>query len=183
MHIRPATPADSAALADIQIASYRTAYAPIMPATYLAQFSHAEQTADWRELLSQPGADRLLVAEDVQAQVLGYALGRLGPIAPWGYGGELVALHVRLAAQRRGVGSHLFAHMVDLLGAEGAGSLMLWTLARNPVRAWYERLGGQLRDEQQLDIDGHAVCEVAFGWLALEPLQVLFRAAEGPRPR
>lgn len=75
MPIRPAIPADSAALARIQVDSYRAAYAGILPADYLAAFSYEDQTQDWRDLLSAdvPDEERdlLYVAVDAAGEVVG----------------------------------------------------------------------------------------------------------------
>jgi hypothetical protein len=42
--------------------------------------------------------------------------------------------------------------------------MMLWTLQGNPVRQWYERLGGALIGEQSFEVDDWEVTEVAYGW-------------------
>jgi len=60
IHIRPAVTADAAALAEIQVTSYRTAYAGLLPQDYLEHFTLEEQEQDWRTLLSAPMTDLLL---------------------------------------------------------------------------------------------------------------------------
>jgi hypothetical protein len=62
MRIRLATEDDARGLARIQVDSYRTAYAAILPADYLAQFSYEEQEQDWRTLLATKPETVLLVA-------------------------------------------------------------------------------------------------------------------------
>lgn len=170
MRTRYAIPGDSAALATIQITSYRTAYAAVMPASYLEQFSHVEESQDWYELLTNATTDLLYVAELDDHQVVGYALGRHGPIVGYSYTSELVALHVLPTFHRRGIGRQLFAAIVTAMRQHGADSLLLWTLAANPLRQWYERLGGQFVAEQLLDIDGVDVIEVAYGWPDIDQL-------------
>ena len=51
--IRPALPADCAALAQVQVNNYRTAYAGLFPPEYLAHFNLAEQEQDWLTLLAE----------------------------------------------------------------------------------------------------------------------------------
>lgn len=157
----------------MQVDSYCTAYAGILPDHYLAQFTYEEQEQDWRDLLVAGTSDSLLVAEAEEGEVIGYALGRPGSadIAP--FEGELVALHVRRGHQRQGVGCALVAGMVERFKAHGCVSLMLWVLAENaPARRFYERLGGRLIGSRTIELgEGDtAPSEVAYGWLDLSPL-------------
>jgi hypothetical protein len=41
---------------------------------------------------------------------------------------------------------------------------LLWVLAENPSRKFYERLGGQLVYEKTVTIGGVPLIEVAYGW-------------------
>lgn len=167
MQSREATGQDSAALARIQVTSYRTAYVGLLPAGWLAQFSEAEQEEDWRELLAKPEGELIEVAESEQGEVVGYALGRLNAEAPRG---ELVALHILPAYQRQGVGRLLFAAMLARLRQRGAASFWLSCLAANPIRAWYERLGGELVEERSVEIAGEPIREVLYAWAELDAL-------------
>jgi hypothetical protein len=41
---------------------------------------------------------------------------------------------------------------------------MLWVLADNPTRGFYEALGGRLLGEQPIQIGNDSLAEVAYGW-------------------
>jgi GNAT superfamily N-acetyltransferase len=170
MHLRKATAKDSAALAQIQVDSYRTAYAGILPESYLARFSYEEQTQDWQDLLATDTGDLLLVAETEAGEVVGYALGRRADPCRRGvppYDGELVALHVQRRHQGQGIGQRLIVAMAQALSDMGCQSMLLWVLEGNPARTLYERLGGQLIAEKSWggnEAYGLAVKEVAYGW-------------------
>jgi len=168
--IRPATSLDSAGIARVQVDSYRSAYAGHFPPAYLERFSYEEQEQDWLRLLADNPGDILLVAEDGRQVITGYCLARAGPENYPGYDAELVALHVQKSAQRDGMGKALMAKAVEALIGRGCQSVMLWTLKGNPIRCWYEQLGGELIDERQMDIDGWEVREVAYGWRSLADL-------------
>jgi len=167
VNVRKATMDDCAAIARVQVDSYRTAYAGIFPQEYLDGFTYAEQEQDWRELLSSRRDDILLVAETDSSEVVGYALGRPGPTGIAPYDCELVALHVRRAVQRQGIGGRLMAATVRALCQRDCESLMLWVLAENPARRFYERLGGQLLSRTQIAL---GAVEVAYGWRDMESL-------------
>ena len=180
MLVRPATIQDAAALAHIQVDSYRTAYAGLMPAEYLARFSYEEQEQDWRDLLGEPGepgepgGDVLLVAENGQGELAGYALARPGSVEDQpAYDSELLALHVRRAWQRQGIGYALVSAVAGTLGRRGCTSLVLTVLAGNPARAFYEHLGGTPAGEKRWALDelDFEVVEVAYSWPDIRQLQ------------
>ena len=166
--IRPARLDDAAALSHLQVDSYRSAYAGLLPQDYLDHFTYEEQTHDWREWLSAPCQDIFLVAEEDTAGVVGYSVGRAGKTALDPYDSELLSLHVRKSFQGLGIGRRLFAGVAERLEQSGCASLMLWVLEANPARAWYERLGGHLIGRQYINLgdEGQPVtaCEVAYGW-------------------
>jgi ribosomal protein S18 acetylase RimI-like enzyme len=175
MNIRPATAHDAAALAHIQVHGYRTAYAGLMPADYLAHFTLEEQEQDWRDLLAEPTGDILLVAETDGGEVAGYALGRPGPVevSPTGvYDAELVALHVRREFQKQGMGRALVRAMAKALSGQGCASLALFVLADNPACFFYERLGGQCVGEKRWTMDDFdfEVVEGAYAWREITTL-------------
>jgi ribosomal protein S18 acetylase RimI-like enzyme len=172
MQIRTARIEDSASLAKAQVDSYRTAYAGILSPAYLAHFTYEEQEQDWRDLLSCEQHDILYVAETDAGEIVGYALGRPGQTQDVPYDGELLALHVRRPHQGQGIGRRLITAMAGRLRQAGSSSLMLWVLAGNPSRLFYERLGGQLIGKRDICLgEGEAaVAEVAYGWPDIEGL-------------
>lgn len=184
MNIRRATPDDSPALARVQVESYRTAYAGILPDAYLARFTWEDQAADWQELLSANPDSLLWVAEDRLGHVCGYALARVGVIVGGGrsFDSELVALHVDQTTQGQGVGRRLVATVARELRLSGCRSLMVWVLEQNPARTFYERLGGQLAGQQVAELgEDVAAVEVAYVWSSITLLEN--RAAGDPDDR
>jgi ribosomal protein S18 acetylase RimI-like enzyme len=164
---------DCAGLAEVQIDSYRTAYAGFFPQSYLDRFTYEEQEKDWHDLLSIGLEAVLYVAESDVGEMVGYALGRPGPSDIPPYDGELVALHIHHSHQRQGIGHQLIMAVARHLKQLGCTSLMLWVLEENPARALYERLGGQVigdRDWGGNDQFGVEVKEVAYGWSNIERL-------------
>ncbi len=64
--MRDAVPGDARAIAGVHVASWRAAYAGLMPDTVLAGLSVEERTASWTRLLAEPGQHTLVVeAEEV----------------------------------------------------------------------------------------------------------------------
>ena len=162
--IRKAIIQDSREIAEIQVDSYRTAYAAFFPQAYLEHFTYEEQEQDWVDLLTSETDDILLVATSTDKQVIGYVLARARPDIFPGYDSEVIALHVRKSFQRQGIGSALLKEAVEKLKEQGCKSVMLWTLKGNPVRKWYESLQGNIIGEKSYQVDDWTIDEVAYGW-------------------
>jgi hypothetical protein len=48
--------------------------------------------------------------------------------------------------------------------------MMVWVLADNPSRRFYEALGGTLVTNKVIELAGKSLIEVAYGWYDLQPL-------------
>jgi nicotinamidase-related amidase/ribosomal protein S18 acetylase RimI-like enzyme len=169
--IRPALPTDCPGIARVQVDSYRSAYRGFFPPAYLEQFSCENQAADWSRWLVKFPEDILLVAVDEDGQVLGYVLARAGRDLYPGYDSEVIAIHVLPPLKGSGIGRELMRRAVEALMRRGAASTMLWTLQGNPIRAWYERLDGDLLGEKRDWWDDWEMVEVAYGWRDLQALR------------
>ena len=171
MPIRAATPTDAAAIATVHVDSWRTTYAHLLPAAYLAALSYADRERMWRDSLAQPTPPACVyVAEAADQRVVGFAAGGPARDAPMGYDAALYAIYLLAPYQRQGFGRHLLRAVVGHLQATGAHALLVWVAAHNPARAFYERLGGRQLSAKQSDIGGVTLEEVAYGWEDLAQL-------------
>ena len=169
MTIRPATPADAAAIAHIHVASWQATYAGLVPDDYLQGLEIAEFTARWQTRLTAEAPPLIRVAES-GGDPLGFASG--GPIrqAVASFGSEMYALYLLPAAQRQGTGRALFHLIANQLAAAGDQGLLLWSLRDNPSTGFYERLGGTPVAESTLEIGGRELATRAYGWPSLSSL-------------
>ena len=170
MHIRRAIRADCLGLAQVQVGSYRSAYAPFLPRTYLDQFSVVEQEQDWRDLLATTRADLLLVAEARNGTIAGYALGEILPGGS-AWATSLNALHVQQSHQQTGIGSRLFDAVAQSFQEDGRQSMTLSTFFGTSAAQWYRRLGAVPHGEVRYEIDGTAIAEQQLGWPDLGALR------------
>ncbi len=172
MQIREAQLDDSRGIAVVQVDSWRTNFAGILPDHYLARFTYDGREAKWHELLSDPGERLVYVAEDDGGEVVGFVCaGPEGGENP-AYPSEIYAIHINRSYHRQGIGRRLIAVATGRLRERGYPSLLLWVLADNPARAFYERLGGRLVGEKTDDFNGVGVVEVAYGWTNIADLCV-----------
>ncbi|HVJ51426.1 MAG TPA: GNAT family N-acetyltransferase [Aliidongia sp.] len=163
MSIRVATIADTRAIAHIDVESWRATYAGILPDQMLVDLSERRRTAMWSHLVAyRPG--NVLVALDGDSEMLGF--GSCGPqrAADLPYAGEIFTLYVAPDRQGEGIGRQLllalFARQLDC----GLPSSVVWVLAQNPSRFFYERLGGRPAGTQILHMGQAAIEAVAYAW-------------------
>ena len=63
-----------------------------------------------------------------------------------------------------GAGTLLVRGIAQALRDRGHRSLLVWVLAANPARYFYEALGGLFVREATISIGGEALPEYAYGW-------------------
>lgn len=165
MNIRPAAVEDARALAQVHVASWHETYRGLVPDIYLDSLSVEERTERWRGRLG--GADAgafTLVAEDDAGRVVGFATGGPEREGDPVYTGELYAIYLLQTAQRTGLGRRLVQAVTERLLAMGHTSMLVWTLATNPSRGFYERLDAHYVRAATITIGGVDLEDVAYGW-------------------
>jgi GNAT superfamily N-acetyltransferase len=158
--IRRARLADSAAIARVHVQSWREAYRGIVPGEYLDQLSIAAHERQWRR--SFASGTWAFVAEWEQ-RIVGFASGGLSR-AQRDVSGELHLLYVLRDCHRHGIGRALFDACHYELARCGHRGLLVWVLAENTARRFYERLGGEPAGESSVTIAGARLREVAYVW-------------------
>ena len=174
MNIRVAKITDCSGIARVQVDSYRTAYAGILPGSYLQHFTYQEQEQDWVDLLSSRQMAVLHVATTGSEEIVGYALARSNSEDFPPYDSELVALHVGNQHMRHGVGRQLLDSVSRELHRQGGRSLFVWVLADNPACQFYEKLGGVFLGQKPWQNNayfGTHIYEVAYGWANIPTVQ------------
>lgn len=162
--VRQARADDAPPVARIYVDSWHDTYAGIVPTRLLRALTHNGQAARWRSAIRAQGREFVLVAEsDVHGLV---GMMSLGPArdGELGYDGEVYALYVDPAFFGRGAGRALLRAGFTVLRGRGYASCLIWAHAKNPVRYFYEAMGGRLVAERTQRMLGEPVPEVAFGW-------------------
>ncbi|MEC3917751.1 GNAT family N-acetyltransferase [Nocardia sp. CDC160] len=141
IRIRPGTDADAKAVAALHTASWRTAYAGIMPEDYLhGPLEHDHQVV-WLTRLTVGLAEGNLFVAESAGDVVGFIY-----LTPTPDGRILIDnLHVDPTLKRGGIGSRLLHYGFDWAATEYPGrSVYLEVLQANkPAIAFYERHGGR----------------------------------------
>jgi ribosomal protein S18 acetylase RimI-like enzyme len=175
IRIRRARREDAAAIGRVHVETWQATYAGLLPDSMLVAMSDVRQSAWWSRLLADPREARgIFVADDEEMGVVGF--GSSGPVRdpPEGLDGtetrvgEVYTLYVEPDFQNQGLGRRLLDALFRQLKADGCDCVVLWMLADNPTRFFYEGMGGQ-RCGQRIDtLAGRDVEEVAFAWRDLD---------------
>jgi ribosomal protein S18 acetylase RimI-like enzyme len=165
--VRQARPEDAAQVARVYIDSWHDTYAGILPHKLLCAMTPRGQTARWNAAIRARGRESVLVAECGSRGIVGMT--SFGPArdATMGFDGEVYTLYVDPSFYDRGSGRALMRTAFATLRKRGRSSCVIWAHAKNPVRFFYEAMGGRLIAERTAQMMGDAVQESAFGWLAL----------------
>jgi ribosomal protein S18 acetylase RimI-like enzyme len=163
LFVRPATRDDAADIARIDVETWRTSYAGILPDRVLLGLTTGRLASEWQSQLSHR-PDDVRVAEWTGAGVIGF--GSCGPIrnSVEGLAGEVHTLYVSPDFQGRGVGRALLMALFRRLVASGQLSAAIWVLRENPARFFYERMGGRLVAQRKIPIGGQPIPAFAYGW-------------------
>jgi ribosomal protein S18 acetylase RimI-like enzyme len=160
--IRRAIREDAAAIAHVQVASWRSTYAGLVPESYLAALDPEERARQW-DLLIEAGKDVFFVAED-ESGVFGFISG--GPIRETvgDFDAELHTIYLLRDRQGSGIGRSLVETLVRDLLAAGFRSMVVWVLPQNPAVRFYERLGAIEIARKKVDIGGALLEDRVMGW-------------------
>jgi ribosomal protein S18 acetylase RimI-like enzyme len=166
--VRPATEADCDDIARVQVATWQTAYAGLLPADYLAGMSQSiEQRADrLRTRLTATDTAVLVVdAADTDVALAGFVeVGHSRDDDATADTGELYAIYVDPEHWGQRIGASLHDAGLDALRAGDHQQATLWVLDTNRRgRGFYERHGWSLDGQtMQQEIGGVGVTEVRY---------------------
>ena len=175
IRVRRAVRGDASAIGRVHVETWQSAYAGLLPDSLLVAMSDVRQSAWWSRLLADPGEARgVFVADDQEMGVVGF--GSCGPVRDPPEGlpekrggreirvGEVYTLYVEPDFQNQGLGRRLLDALFRQLRADGCDTAVLWMLADNPSRFFYEGLGGERIGQRVDTMAGVDVEELAFGW-------------------
>ena len=153
--VRPARAGDAEALARIQVASWRSSFAGIVPDELLARLTGDEAERvwrdRWREAITRPPTSRHRVLAAVtgapEREVAGFA--SIGPATDadrWpGTDAEVYELRIALERVGCGHGSRLVQAVADTLTEDGFHTISIWALgADTALRRFLESAGWAL---------------------------------------
>jgi GNAT superfamily N-acetyltransferase len=173
--IRRAKLADASGIAAVHVATWRSAYADILPEDVLTRLS-ASRLAHYYEHCIRLGLCMHVAASygrNGEPPVLGFcsaSRNRAGGAGPALGDGEIETLYVLDDYQNRGLGCQLLRSSARHLWQIGCRSVYCWVLSANSSRYFYQRLGGKCIAQGTTTVGGEIFAQTAFAWDPIETL-------------
>ncbi len=166
MRIRTAQLSDAFEIANVHIASWRSAYKGILPNEYLAQLSVDKRTAAWEKLFTNLKKSCIYVGED-EDKTVAFASAGHARDKDVKFEGELYAIYADPDYYGSGFGRALFERCVEHIKKEDLSDLYCWVLADNKIGTdFYKRVGGKIVKDREKVIEraGAKLKEIMYGW-------------------
>jgi ribosomal protein S18 acetylase RimI-like enzyme len=171
VRIRRAITSDAQGIAKVHIDTMRTTYHGIYPDKFLSNLSYDRARRIWETTHLIPNSQNAVyVAEDEPENIVGFAI--CGPDRDNDpvYKGEVIGLYVLQKMQRRGIGKQLMLAAVQDLKGRSFSSMLVWVLADNPSKRFYEELGGEHVQTREVTTGGKLLKELGYGWKNLDSI-------------
>jgi len=139
-NIRLAQSKDAQAIAQVYVETWRNTYAGCLPDSKLARMSFKRQCASWSRTLAS--RNQVVVLEN-DGEVVGFGSCDYNKLRWLDYSGEIYTLYLLPDFHGCGFGRQLMKALFDVLIGRNYDSALLWVLAENPTRFFYEAMGGR----------------------------------------
>jgi GNAT superfamily N-acetyltransferase len=162
--VRIAGPGDIEGMARVSVDTWKLTYDGILPDDYLARMRRPAQENQRRRMMASADTVHFVAEEPTTSETVGFA--SAGP-ARGDFAdatSEIYELYVQNGFQRQGLGQRLVEAARDWLARQGHKQLIIWVLADNPSRAFYERIGGRWVGQRTIRVGGVPVAEAAYVW-------------------
>tara|TARA_B100000686_G_C16286155_1_gene711308 strand:- start:112 stop:636 length:525 start_codon:yes stop_codon:yes gene_type:complete len=164
--IRSAASGDGAAIAHVYVETWRDAYPGMLPDKVLVGLSKPRHETFWHQQIEKPESI-VIVADDPDAGIVGFGSAGYARDPSLAHDGEVYTLYLLPDWRNRGTGRALLVGLFDALSANGCRSVLVWVLAHNPSRFFYETMGGSVVSEKVEKLWGASVHQFAYGWASL----------------
>lgn len=162
--LRPAVHADAQQIAAVHVATWRDAYANILPTDMLIGLSVDRYADDWRRTLMQQRQRESITVAAAGDAVVGFATAGPARRTADTDRGEVTMLYVLGDYQERGLGRALLRASFGGLLCHGMTAATIWVVRQNPSRFFYEAMGGVARRHRTERLWSTTVPTVGYAW-------------------
>jgi len=164
--IREAEPVDAAAMARINLATWRDSYGQFLPRQLMDELSYSQKQAEIEDFFAHRDKNQAaaLVADNKSGEMIAFIMAGKNQNHDLGYKGEIYNLHVAPAFQSHGIGRYLVYRVSQVFRQRNWHNMMVWALAENPSRRFYEKLGGRIITQAIDEYRGFRAPVIAYGW-------------------
>jgi GNAT superfamily N-acetyltransferase len=167
--VRLASAADASSISRVFVDCWKEGYHGVLPTAYAAGLSYEEQAETWRRMITMPG-NSTLVAVAQAGDVIAFLSGGPERSGRSNYFAEIYGLYVLPEFRGCSIGRQLLQRFCVQLMSVGLRSLTVRVLEANPIRGFYEAMGGIEQEMSPVRVAGRSLNEVAYGWHDIRPL-------------
>jgi len=169
--LRRARSADAPGIAAVHVATWRSAYAGVLPDKFLSALSLSRLAHQYDRAIRMGVGIHVATSTDPSdtPPVLGFSSARRVRQDKLGEG-EVETLYVLDDWQNRGVGGQLLRVSAKYLAGLGCRSVFAWVLRDNPAGFFYAHLGGKRIASSTTHVGGSEIPQIAFAWDPIETL-------------
>ena len=164
--VRIARETDFQDIAQVYIETWRDSYAGTLPDRVLLDMKNEKLVVSFSQTLEHH-SEVLVVAEDTKEGIVGMGTAGRNRDRRSRYLGEVYTLYVHPSHQNKGVGKMLLSHLFKELTKCNINSSIIWVLAGNPSRFFYEVMDGKMTGIRDEILWGTALKEICYGWINL----------------
>ena len=169
MQIRKAMKDDASGIAKVHVKSWQETYQGIVSQDYLDSLKVDDREPLWEKSLSQSAdTSPVFVAVNSEGEIVGFASFGKERSGKYEADGELYAIYILKEYQRGKLGLRLLQAGLNEMQSK---SMLVWVLADNESRKFYESLKPQKAGEEVVKIAGKEFLEMAYVWKELNNLQ------------
>ena len=164
--LRIARETDFQDIAQVYIETWRDSYAGTLPDRVLIDMKKEKLMVSFSQTL-QHHSEVLVVAEDIKEGIVGMGSAGRNRDRRSKYLGEVYTLYVHPCHQNKGIGKMLLSRLFNELTKFDIYSSIIWVLAGNPSRFFYEVMGGKITGIREETLWGTTLKEISYGWIDL----------------
>jgi GNAT superfamily N-acetyltransferase len=166
--IRKANETDLEDIIKVHVSTWESSYRSFVPSEYIEAFIKKTKDKVWREQLRNIIGKNIFYLAEIRNQIIGFAIGGSVRSKDLNYMGELMGIYILKQHQRKGLGKALTHKIVEELLKMDINTMVVWVLANNPYRSFYDSLGGRIVKKKKHEILKLPV--VAYGYDNLNDL-------------
>ncbi|MEK7016989.1 GNAT family N-acetyltransferase [Bacillus sp. FSL R9-9410] len=163
IHIRKAMKADIAAIAKVHVESWKTTYTGIFANEILENLTFEQRKKQWENIFQkEDNLQYRFVAETLTGEIIGFIDGGVERTGTYNCDGELYAIYILQKYQGMKIGQRLFQALLSECKKDNMQSLLVWVVANNPSKKFYEKYNPEKIDTKILERLN--VEEIAYAW-------------------
>ena len=161
--VRRAQENDALSIAQLYIETWQSSYAGILPDHVLINMDPQKSMVTFARTIKQ-SSEIILVAKESNLGIVGMGSVGQNRTKDNEHLGEVYTLYIHPDHQNKGIGKKLLSELFKELTRKNINSAVIWVLANNPSRFFYEAVGGKLISVKDVELWNVLLKEYSYGW-------------------